>query len=136
MDCVRYHCRTNPFNFLTGLYATCLREIPGTFVYFIAYKGTIRGLKYATNTPQINEPCNWMILSGGAMAGLSFWGLFYPVDLIRSQLQTQEQFIATTNGNTIINNQQSKSVVRLMINRIKQYGFVSLYNGYLEDVSL
>ncbi len=88
LDCVRYHCRTNPFNFLTGLYATCLREIPGTFVYFIAYKGTNRFSKYSTNTPQTADPKHWMILSGGAMAGLSFWEIFYPVDLIKSQMQT------------------------------------------------
>eukprot|EP01083_Nonionella_stella_P129832 393963_1 len=127
MDCVRYHFRTNPLNFLTGLYATGLREIPGTFVYFIAYRGTTRFLKYNTNTPQSEESPTWMILSGGAMAGLSFWGIFYPVDLIKSQMQTQPQYIATNTANTVINNQ---SVVRLMIDRVKRYGFLSLYNGY------
>eukprot|EP00483_Globobulimina_turgida_P006554 UN06564 len=72
MDCVLYHCRNNPFNFLTGLYATCLREIPGTFVYFIAYKGTTRSLMHLTDTPHDHDPANWMILTGGGLAGLSF----------------------------------------------------------------
>ena len=127
-DCVRYHARNNPLNFLTGLHATCLREIPGTFVYFIAYRGTTRFLKYTTDTPLEQDANNWMILSGGAMAGLSFWGLFYPIDLIKSQMQTQTVYHHHANASdTVI---AEESIFRSLTNRVKQYGFMSLYNGY------
>ena len=136
-DCVKHHLRTNPLNFTTGLHATCLREIPGTFVYFIAYRGSTRLMKYITGMSQNEDPTNWMILSGGAIAGLSFWGLFYPVDLIKSQMQTQEGYISQTVASTLNNttissaaNVNNQSVVRLLIKRVKQYGFLSLYNGY------
>merc|ERR1712130_581243 len=131
IDCVRKNARMNPLNFLTGLHATCLREIPGTFVYFIAYRGTIRFLKYSTNTPLESDVNNWMILSGGAMAGLSFWGLFYPIDLIKSQIQTQITLnISNKNINTVIAEQTKCGISQALMNRVKQHGFMSLYNGY------
>ena len=135
-DCVRYHLRRNPLNFTTGLHATCIREIPGTFVYFIAYRGSTRFFKYTQNMTNDQDPKTWMILSGGGIAGLSFWGLFYPIDLIKSQMQTQEGFVVSattqTTTNTMISssNTINKSVSRLLMNRVKQYGFLSLYNGY------
>merc|ERR1719356_802716 len=36
MDCVRYHCTRNPLTLLTGLRATWMREVPGTFIYFLS----------------------------------------------------------------------------------------------------
>ena len=137
-DCVKYHLRTNPINFTTGLHATCLREIPGTFIYFIAYRGSTRIMKYMSGMSPNEDPTNWMILTGGGIAGLSFWGLFYPVDLIKSQMQTQEGCMQQTVASTINNgtvastsrNINNQNVCRLLINRFKQYGFTSLYNGY------
>jgi len=141
MHCIRYHLGSNPLNFTTGLQATLLREVPGTFVYFVAYRGSTRFFKYMTDTPQSDDASNWMILSGGAMAGLSFWGLFYPVDLIKSHMQTQEQYVTTataaaaSTGNTSTATattvmKQNQSVPRLIIDRVRQYGVMSLYNGY------
>ena len=73
LDCVRYHLRRNPLVFSTGLYATLTREVPGTFVYFIAYKGTIRLSQYITNQAHTEDPSFWQIFCGGSAAGLAFW---------------------------------------------------------------
>merc|ERR1712154_182521 len=129
MDCLRQHLGRNPASLFTGLSATWMREIPGTFTYFVAYHGTIRSLNLFGGRAVTEKPNNWMILSGGAVAGLSFWGLFYPIDLIKSQMQTQT--IHASNVDTVIAAEQAKiRVSRALIDRVKQHGFMSLYNGY------
>ena len=121
MHCLRQHIGRHPASLFTGLSATWMREIPGTFVYFVAYHGTTRSMNYLGGRAVTEAPSNWTILSGGAVAGLSFWGLFYPIDLIKSQMQTQEAHVCGAEG---------PSVWRMMTSRVRQRGMLSMYNGF------
>lgn len=111
-----------------------MREVPGTFIYFLSYRGTIRSLKKSTGRRLEEDPTTWMILTGGATAGLSFWGLFYPIDLIKSQMQTQQEFIRTVqaDGQAAIKTSttQQIGVARMLMQRVNHSGFMSLYQGY------
>jgi len=127
LHCFKYHLRTNPMNLTTGFQASLLFQTPGTFVYFYAYKGSLRVFKHLTDTPASEDPSNWMILVSGGIAGVAFWGTFYPIDLIKNKLQAHEQCIA---GETTEIAKLNHSVPRLLVMRVRQYGFASLFNGY------
>merc|ERR1712228_455405 len=107
-----------------ALIATGYREIPGSVIWFSSYKLTTRSLSnYFVNGSQENSNVPiWIYLCGGAMAGLSYWTICYPFDLIKSLIQTEE-----VGGE---NNKAKVSFWRQLYGRYRTYGFRSLYNGF------
>ena len=124
IECLRYNLFHEPSNLLTGLTASWIREIPGSFFYYLSYRGTTRILQKITNT-ESQDPSLWMVLTGGGVAGITFWSMVYPVDLVKSKQQSKDIFehIGT-------NTKSESNLWSLMTDRVKRYGIKSLYHGW------
>ena len=137
LKCFIYNLTHNPLGLFNknALIATGCREIPGSVIWFSGYKLTTRALTrfYGINDGQDDDGENngdvpsWIFLCGGAMAGLSYWTCCYPVDLIKSLIQTEEVDMI---GNNVKKERQSISFWKQLYSRYKVYGFMSLYNGF------
>ncbi|KAG0001218.1 hypothetical protein BGZ80_010616 [Entomortierella chlamydospora] len=82
---------------LKGLYqggwVTILRDAPGYGVYFLSYEGLKRVLDIPPGeTGGINT---WKLLFAGGLAGTLSWASIYPLDVIKTRLQTQPHLITT-----------------------------------------
>lgn len=95
MNCLSHTLRKDG---LTGLFrggiSTILREVPGTAVWFGAYEGTCDLLVRSFSSPKDGYkptpgPLTYMI--GGAVAGCAYWLIPYPIDTIKTRIQTQAQ---------------------------------------------
>ncbi|KAF9426108.1 hypothetical protein BGZ94_006939 [Podila epigama] len=80
-----------------GLYqgglVTILRDAPGYGVYFLSYEGLKRFLEVpAGETGGINT---WKLLFAGGVAGTLSWASIYPLDVIKTRLQTQPHLMTT-----------------------------------------
>lgn len=95
--------------FWKGLSSTLLREVNGTAIWFGTYEAA--GL-YLLKT-NINEDLG--LLLSGATAGLVFNVTTFPIDTIKSNIQT----------NDILNKNNKAN----FFNTIKRLGFKNLYNG-------
>ncbi|KAI8058495.1 mitochondrial carrier domain-containing protein [Syncephalis plumigaleata] len=79
---------------LSGFYRggaiTILRDAPGYGAYFWAYEGMKRQLGIE-NTPynHITDPVALQLLLCGGIAGICTWASIYPLDVIKSRVQTQ-----------------------------------------------
>lgn len=86
MDCAR---KVFASRGVTGLYkglgATLLREMPANALYFGSYEGTKRLFARGGPTEKLGTA---PLMTSGAVAGFSFWATVYPVDVIKTRLQT------------------------------------------------
>ncbi|KAI1300366.1 hypothetical protein EDD11_006231 [Mortierella claussenii] len=78
-----------------GLYqgglVTILRDAPGYGVYFLSYEGLKRLLEIPLGeTGGINT---WKLLFAGGVAGTLSWASIYPLDVIKTRLQTQPHLV-------------------------------------------
>lgn len=67
-----------------GLGATLAREVPAYTLYFVAYEGAKAAL--LSSAPSL--PAGLVPLLGGAAAGVASWVPVYPVDVVKTNLQT------------------------------------------------
>ncbi|CAI2169398.1 19176_t:CDS:10 [Funneliformis geosporum] len=72
--------------FYQGGLITIIRDAPGYGVYFWAYEGLKRVLGVTMDNSGENVT---KLLFAGGMAGMISWGSIYPLDVIKSRLQTQ-----------------------------------------------
>ena len=70
-------------NITKGLYATLVREVIGSTFYYGMYEFMVRLL---TNQERESATTADFVVSG-AVAGLSFWGVSYPFDIIKTKVQ-------------------------------------------------
>ncbi|KAJ6498771.1 mitochondrial carrier domain-containing protein [Mycena sanguinolenta] len=77
-----------------GQGVTLVREAAGYGVYFLAYEKLVQGemAQKGIRRDQIN-PMNAILY--GAAAGYALWGIIYPIDMIKSRMQT-DGFSAAT----------------------------------------
>ena len=76
--------KSNGFKNITkGLGATSVREVIGSSFYYGMYEFMVRVM---TNQKRESASTFDYVLSG-AVAGLSFWGVSYPIDIIKTQVQ-------------------------------------------------
>eukprot|EP00698_Gefionella_okellyi_P007425 TRINITY_DN1810_c0_g1_i2.p1 TRINITY_DN1810_c0_g1~~TRINITY_DN1810_c0_g1_i2.p1 ORF type:complete len:316 (+),score=43.58 TRINITY_DN1810_c0_g1_i2:76-948(+) len=68
-----------------GIIPTLARDVPANILYFVAYEGTKRALAPAGNPDQLST---MQVLTAGSAAGVAFWALVYPIDVIKSVMQT------------------------------------------------
>lgn len=76
-----------------GLGATLLREVPGNAAYFGFYDACKAALAAAQGIPQEQLGAGSLLVAGG-VGGASFWAFTYPIDVIKSRMQTQNPFAA------------------------------------------
>jgi solute carrier family 25 carnitine/acylcarnitine transporter 20/29 len=98
IDCLRNLFRNYGFCALfQGLWITMIREVPANIVYFGLYESLmqIAENKYSQRK---NIP-NSIILSCGGLSGIMMWLVVFPIDLVKTNIQTQD----FNNKKTIIN---------------------------------
>jgi len=70
----------------TGLKTTLVRDVPGHAVYFVAYDIVSNWL-----SPDKGEPAPvYAVAAGGSCAGVAFWASIYPLDMVKSRIQTMD----------------------------------------------
>ncbi|KAG0265629.1 hypothetical protein DFQ27_000504 [Actinomortierella ambigua] len=77
-----------------GGWVTILRDAPGYGVYFLGYEWLKRVLEVPNGeTGGINT---WKLLFAGGMAGTLSWASIYPLDVIKTRLQTQPHLMGNS----------------------------------------
>ncbi|PRP84385.1 mitochondrial substrate carrier family protein [Planoprotostelium fungivorum] len=83
-DCAQYVRKINGISgYYQGLGATILRDAPGSAVYWCTYEI----VKKKTKREGSDDLDSRSVLLAGGAAGLSYWTLIYPLDVIKSTVQ-------------------------------------------------
>lgn len=103
-----------------GTYLTCLRDVPSTGFYFVAYEL----LKKDLNINDKSKRINWTdyviqikVFFAGGVAGVVNWVIAYPVDVAKSKYQTAPK-------------NKYKNISHVYQEIVKNYGFASFYKGF------
>eukprot|EP00051_Salpingoeca_urceolata_P008822 m.109190 g.109190 ORF g.109190 m.109190 type:complete len:257 (-) comp15963_c0_seq2:36-806(-) len=68
----------------TGM--TLIRDAPSFGAYFVAYEAVLRGIR----SPEDSRTFEFLKLNfAGGVAGVVGWSVIYPIDVVKSKLQTQ-----------------------------------------------
>eukprot|EP01132_Coremiostelium_polycephalum_P008027 gene8027-9872_t len=102
--------KNGPLGMFKGLRSTLCRDIPGDMVYFTVYEFIKRNLISLSNSFKKTDDDNsnitnsnnnnnnkinytsipsWVAIGAGGCAGMSFWASIYPLDVIKTRIQTQ-----------------------------------------------
>lgn len=81
------HHRPHPFTHSQGLGATLLRNTPANAVYLGTFEVLKRAAAERLNTTPANLPA-WVVLSSAGLGGICYWVVIFPVDCIKSAMQT------------------------------------------------
>jgi len=73
-----------------GLSATILRDIPAVSLYFGTYEWAKKGLRNEGE----KELASWKLLTAGSLGGLTYWLATYPIDVIKSSIQSDKIAVA------------------------------------------
>ena len=69
----------------TGIRPTMAREAVGVTCWFSAYEAARRSCQRWTGA----DPIGWQVALCGMFGGVSFWAVAFPLDVVKSRLQTQ-----------------------------------------------
>jgi solute carrier family 25 carnitine/acylcarnitine transporter 20/29 len=96
IDCIRQIYRSHG---LAGIYkgqaVTMAREFQGYGAYFLAYEYLVQEAMKKDNLQSRSELPTWKVCAFGGAAGYAMWFTVYPIDAIKSKLQT-DGFTAET----------------------------------------
>ncbi|RCH78587.1 Mitochondrial carrier protein ymc2 [Rhizopus stolonifer] len=89
IDCIRQIYRSYG---IAGIYKgqgiTMAREFQGYGAYFLAYEYLVQEAMKKNNLEKRSELPTWKVCAFGAAAGYAMWLTIYPMDAIKSKLQT------------------------------------------------
>lgn len=118
IDCVRKIFRSEGARgFFAGLAPTIGTRLIGSPVYFGTYEAAKRFLRQGDEPPSW-----WVLLTAGGIGGIAFWTANYPLDLIKTQMQTQRGHGA------------GSSLVATVKNIYHSKGVLGFYRGYVPCV--
>lgn len=99
-----------------GLGATFAREMPANGIYFGVYEGMKRALAGKGKGTEGLEASKLMM--AGGLAGVAFWGSVYPLDVVKTKIQTDSDVRPRYNG-----------IVDCARQTVKEGGVGALYRG-------
>jgi len=105
------------FGLYQGLLPTVLRNIPAFGGYFLAFEAVKRSL-----TPQGQLPTLTTCFLAGGAGGFGFWGLVYPIELIKTRLQYDS---------AIKSERKYRGILDCFQKTIKTEGVKGLFRGYI-----
>jgi hypothetical protein len=126
-DCLSKTVRANPLALSVGLGATLLRDVPGATMYFVGYKSTCRALTALIGFDDMDgtkDPPPWIVMCGGAGAGLAFWLSIFPFDMAKTQQQSASSMLGLVSGETA-----QVSIWKILKFRYDRYGLRGWYAG-------
>jgi solute carrier family 25 carnitine/acylcarnitine transporter 20/29 len=101
-----------------GQMITVLREICGYGIYFATYEGLMQRAMKLENKKR-SEIEAWKQCSFGALSGYMLWIIIYPIDVIKSKIQTDS-----------FGKPQFKSSIDCLRQTIAKQGVSGLYKGF------
>lgn len=111
---------------LKGLYkgfdATVLREIPSIGTYFSIYRYTKEFL-----TPSGQESSSLVTMFSGALAGSCSWGIVYPLDVIKSNMQVDMESSLSKPKHVLQRPQTSLQMAKYLYSK---HGIKIFFNGF------
>lgn len=117
IDCTRQVVASRGVSGLfTGMQATMLREMAGNSLYFMAYTGTLRAMTPKNGSSKDLKA--WQFMFAGGLAGLAFWGPVYPIDFIKTLIQTDSE-----------TKPKFKGILDCTRQTFRKGGIRALYNG-------
>lgn len=88
LDCARKITQSSGLSGLfKGMVPTLIREGHGMGMYFLVYEAVVGYKLRKDNLSRAELPSLWAML-GGAVSGPTLWVMVYPMDVIKSRLQT------------------------------------------------
>ncbi|QRG36321.1 hypothetical protein FDK38_000656 [Candidozyma auris] len=106
-----------------GLVPTLARESIGLGIYFASYEALIaRELKMKTFPTRSDIPA-WKLCMYGGLSGYALWSAIYPVDVLKSKLQTDSLSKPSYSGSVSV----AKDI-------IKKGGIKGFYKGFLPTI--
>ncbi|KAK8830132.1 hypothetical protein WA556_000774, partial [Blastocystis sp. ATCC 50177/Nand II] len=107
-----------------GLSMTLLREIPGTSIWFMTYEMCLKPFirhGYTRSTIPMSG-----IISAGSISGFLYWVIIYPIDTMKSIIQTDEHYAAQVSGKGM---QRYSMMSKYIAKTIGRIGIKGLYGG-------
>lgn len=103
-----------------GLAPTLFRESVGMGMYFATYEALIKEEVNKHPTIQRSDIPGWKLCLFGGLSGYSLWATIYPVDVIKSKLQTDS-----------LNNPSYRSILDVIKDIKIKNGIKGFYRGFL-----
>jgi len=69
-----------------GFGATMFRDIPATAIYFGLYEYLKKTMQ--SSDANLGQLSSWKLLTAGGIAGMGYWVLTFPLDVVKSTMQT------------------------------------------------
>jgi len=127
-----------------GHVSTMYREVPGSFCWYLTYEVVCEGFlqymlaKGLMQTKSREDLPMWCHLLGGAAAGVMYWTVIFPVDTVKSILQTQNitnpasttTTTTTTTSPFAAAKTNHMSFQQALLQIYQQRGFRGLYRGW------
>ncbi|KYR00355.1 mitochondrial substrate carrier family protein [Tieghemostelium lacteum] len=89
MDCAKKIWQTRGIRGIyQGLGPTLIRDVPANGAYFGFYELTRRAFFQNSGKKSLTELESWKVMVAGAVGGVSYWTLTYPIDCVKSLIQT------------------------------------------------
>ncbi|ODV63838.1 mitochondrial carrier [Ascoidea rubescens DSM 1968] len=124
IDCIRKIHQQSGFatGVMRGLGPTLIRESHGIGIYFMTFEALV---KYDTSRNQIDrkEIPGLRLCLYGAAAGYSMWFTSYPIDVIKTKMQTDD-----------LSNKVYKSMLDCASKTYKAGGIKPFFNGFLPTI--
>jgi solute carrier family 25 carnitine/acylcarnitine transporter 20/29 len=115
-----------------GFVSTACREVPSFGIYFGSYTHMLKALT-PPNTPPEHQPVMPILVAGG-LAGALSWGVVYPVDVIKSNIQLSTlsaPLAADEIGATAVAAKgSSDSMVNVTRALYRRYGYGIFFRGF------
>eukprot|EP01035_Chromulina_nebulosa_P017283 gene17283-22819_t len=99
-----------------GFTITVMREVPSLGIYFLVYKYSREYMRPSG----VSEPSTLATLFAGGLAGSASWGLIYPIDVIKSNIQ--------------ISNGKPLSMIETSLKLLRKYGPTVFFRGFVTTV--
>ncbi|KAG7192541.1 Mitochondrial carrier protein ymc2 [Scheffersomyces spartinae] len=125
LDCAKKLYQTNGLvhGIYRGLSPTLIRESIGLGIYFATYEALIkRELSSHTNLIRKDIP-GWKLCLFGGLSGYTLWIAIYPVDVIKSKLQTDSLTLP-----------KYKSSLDVIKDITKSSGIKGFYRGFIPTI--
>jgi len=133
IDVIRKTIQTKGFGgMFRGINSTFCRDIPGDAAYFMVYEYMKRfllqfsskhnGDAESHNIAGKHQPLPaWVAVGAGGTAGMSFWFSIYPMDVIKTRIQTQPEHLPP----------KYKGVIDCAIKIYREEGINTFFRGFI-----
>mmetsp|Transcript_36062 Transcript_36062/g.36746 ORF Transcript_36062/g.36746 Transcript_36062/m.36746 type:complete len:298 (-) Transcript_36062:38-931(-) len=112
------------FGLFRGLNATVCREVPAFGIYFLSYEIITDKLQESTQMKKF-----FLSFLSGGLAGALSWGVVYPIDVVKTNLQLMTVTPNFTSGEVCVVPTQNVGIIQMANILVQQHGWRYLFRG-------